>query len=137
MDLLKDIIEEHAPKLLGQLQSGAGFDPEQAQRFLPEAGSSIGQAMSDGVGDLDLTNLSSAANISALSKGIDVRGLADRTGVSPQQGLDGIQALLPAVLGFLGQKAGNAGDLLGLLGGASGAGDALGALKQLGGKFFR
>lgn len=136
MDLINDIVKEKAGDLIGALTGQAGYSMDEAERFLPEAGSEMTSAFLSRSSDLDLENLSSQANISKLLGGIDVGGLASRVGVPEKQGSDGLGALLPMVLGFLGQKGGGAAGLLALLGNAGDLGDKLDKLKGLGGKLF-
>lgn len=133
MDFLEGILKERSGDLLGALTGGAGFSAEQAEKFLPEAGSKVGQVIASKASDLDLSDMASASNIGAIMSGLDVAGLASKVGVSTEQGTNGLTALLPMLLGFLGDKGKDAGGLLGLLGGGEGLGDALGALKGLGG----
>lgn len=133
MDFLESILKEKSGDLLGTLTGGAGFSAEQAEKFLPEAGSNVGQALVSKASDLDMSDLASASNIGAILGGIDVAGLARKVGVSTEQGTNGLNALLPMLLGFLGDKGKDAGGLMGLLGAGGGLADKLGALKGLGG----
>ena len=136
MNFLQDILQEKGGDLIAELTGKAGFSAEQAQNFLPEAGSSVGAAMASRASDLDMGDLTSAANIGAIMESVDIGQLASRVGVSAEQGTQGLTALLPMLLGFIGGKGAGAGGLLSLLGAGRGAGlgGALGALKGLGGK---
>ena len=133
MDLLENILKERSGDLLGALTGGAGFSADQAEKFLPEAGSGIGRALLSKATDLDVSDLASKANIGSIMSGLDVAGLAKAAGVSADQGTRGLNVLLPMILGFIGDRAQGAGGLSGLLGAAGGLGDALGAVKGLGG----
>ena len=137
MDFLEGILKEKAGELIGQLTGKAGYSTEQAEKFLPEAGSSVASVLAASASKLDLEDLTSAANVSTIMKGVDIGGLASRSGVSAEQGKQGLTALLPMLMGFIGDRGAGAGGLLSLLGAGDGLGDAIGSLKGLGGKLFR
>lgn len=137
MDFLEGILKEKGSDLIAELTGKAGYSTEQAEKFLPEAGSSVAAVLAERASDLDLGNMASAANVSAILKGVDIGGLARRSGVSAEQGAQGLTALLPMLMGFIGDRGAAAGGLLSLLGGGAGLGDAMGSLKGLGGKLFR
>ena len=131
MDLIKGILEQKGGDLISALTSQAGFGQQQAEAFLPEAGESVMTAMAATADDLDMSDLSSAANVGAVLQNVDVASLAARTGLTTEQGSHGLSAMLPMLLGFIGEK-GDAGSLLGMLKQAGDLGDVLGGLKGLG-----
>lgn len=129
MDLLGIIMQGGGADLVEKLTSGAGFTPEQAQKFAPEAGTAIVDGLKSHASKLDLGDLASSANVQALLGLINVGGASTKAGVSAEQGMKGLQTLLPLVLGILSKKAGGKAGLLGLLaGGKGGLGGALGGL---------
>lgn len=136
MDFLNDIIRDRGGDLVGQLTSKAGFSKEQAERFVPAAGSSVADTLAKKASELDLNNLASPSSIGAIMKHVDVGALSQKAGVTAEQGAKGLSSLLPMLLGLIGDRAKGAGGLLSLLGGAGAAGGNLGALKGLAGKFL-
>lgn len=136
MNFISDIIKERSGDLIGQLTSKAGFSREQAERFVPAAGSSVADTLAKKALELDLTNLASASSIGAIAKHVDVRALSQKAGVTAEQGAKGLSSLLPMLMGLIGDRAKDAGGLLSLLGGGASGGN-LGALKGLAGKFLR
>ncbi len=136
MDIIQSVLTDKAGDLLGALKGDAGYTAEQANAFLPEAGNAVGEAMKTVAPKLDMTDLASTPNVGAILGAVDVSGLARRSGVSAEQGTAGLNALIPMVLGFIGQKGLDAGSLLSLLGIGDDSG-ALGGLKDLAGKLFR
>lgn len=82
MDFIQNILADKAGDLLGALKSDAGYTAEQAEAFLPEAGSALGDAMKSIAPKLDMTDLASAPNVGAILGAVDVPGLAQRGGVS-------------------------------------------------------
>ena len=131
MDLISEILEQKGGSLISALVSGAGMGTDQAETFLPEAGTSVMEAMTSRADDLDLSDLASKANLDSLMGGIDIAGLASRSGVTAEQGTKGLSTILPMLLGFLGDK-GDVGGLLGLLGKADDLGGAVDKLKGFG-----
>ncbi len=137
MELMQNIMADKATDLLGALTGKAGYTTEQADRFLPEAGTAVGSALSAQASELDLADPASASNIGAVLNSVDVASLANRTGVSAEQSVAGLNALLPMLLGFLGERAGGASGLLALLGSGKSIGGALGGVKDVAGRLFK
>jgi hypothetical protein len=136
MEFIQNILTDKAGDLLGALTGDAGYTADQADTFLPEAGSAVGEAVVSQATKLDLADLASASNIGAVLGAVDVSGLANKTGVSAEQSTAGLKALIPMLLGFIGQRSQGAGGLMSLLGGGKGSG-ALDGLKGMAGKLFR
>lgn len=137
MDFLGALLEEKQPALVQTLTGETDLSPDEAERFVPEAGSAVVDAVASHGGELDLDNLDGTANVESLLGTIDIGGLAARTGLSPEKAAGGLLAILPMILGFLGIKAGGGQGLLSVLGGlGGGAGDMLGGLGKLGGGLF-
>lgn len=135
MDFLKDIIRDRGSDLVGELTSKAGFTKDQAERFVPAAGSSVADTLVHKASELDLGNLASAASVGAIMKHLDVGALSQKAGVTAEQGTKGLSAFLPMLLRLIGDRAEGLGGVAALLG-AGAAGDKLGALKGLAGKFM-
>lgn len=136
MDFLNEILKDKGAEMASALTSKAGFSADQAEKFVPEAGSSAVEALKSKASSLDMENLASPGNISSILGGIDIGALAGKVGVTADQGSKGLTTMLPMLLGLMGSKAkGMAGmmSMLGLGGGAAGAADKL---KGLGGKLF-
>jgi len=134
VDFLAALLEEKQGSLVQALTGQTDFSPEEAEKFVPEAGSTVVDAVASNLGELDLDNLADAGNIQSLLGKIDIGDLAGRSGLSPEKAAGGLSALMPMVLGFLGSKAGGSGGLMSALGGmGGGAGDMLGGLGKLGG----
>jgi len=131
MDLLNDILAKRGGDLLQALTRDAGFERDKAEAFIPEASQSVITAVAARSGDLDMSNLASAANVASVLKHVDIAKLAGKTGVTAEQGSKGLAAVLPMLLGFMGEK-GDAGALLGLLGKAKGLGGAVDGIKTFG-----
>ena len=130
MDLINDILKQNGGALVSALVSGAGMGKDQAEAFLPEAGSSLLGALTDRVDSLDMGDLPSQGNVERLLGAMDAGKLASHVGVTAEQSSKGLATFLPMVLGFL--KDSNAEDLLAMLGKADGLGDAIGKLKGIG-----
>jgi len=135
MDLLKNILAERQQDLAAELTRAVGFSKDQAERFVPDAGTEVLTALTQRPGDLDLANPTSAANVGSIIRGLDVAAIAGRAGISADQGKRGLTTLVPMLLGFFA-KADTNGGLLSILQASGGASDALGTLKGLGGKLF-
>lgn len=137
MDFLGALLEEKQPALVQTLTGETDLSPDEAERFVPEAGSAVVDALASHGGELDLDNLDGSGNVESLLGMIDIAGLAGRTGLSPEKAAGGLLAVLPMILGFLGIKAGGGQGLLSVLGSlGGGAGDMLGGLGKLGGGLF-
>lgn len=131
MDLINDIVAKRGGDLIRTLTQYGGFTPDKAEAFVPEASKSVISAVTAHAGDMDLSNLASSANVASVLKHVDIAQLAGRTGVTAEQGSKGLSAILPLLLGFIGEQ-GDAGSLLGLVGKAKGLGDTLDGIKSFG-----
>ena len=136
MDFLNDIIRERGSDLVGQLTSKADFSTEQAERFVPAAGSSVMETLASRASDLDLTDLASASSIGTITSHLDVGALSQQAGVTAEQGAKGLSSLMPMLMGLIGNQAKDSGGLLSLLGGVGAGGDKLGALSGLASTFM-
>ena len=132
MDLLKQMIEENGPALLGALTGDAGLSESQAQSLLPEVASGVGQALEGG--GLDLGSLL-GGDVGKLLQDVDFGALASAAGLSEAQVESGLEALLPLLMKLLGEQTGGAEGLGALLGGD--AGKALGSLGDLAKGFLK
>ena len=130
MDLLNNLISNHSSELISTL-TDSGFNTEQAQNFLPEAGRGVTEALSGGNLSELLTGDTNALMSTILEK-VDVAGIASRLGIDESMVNEGLSALVPKVMEIF---QGEGGGLASLLGG-EGAGGLLGGLAKLGEKFF-
>ena len=130
MDLITNILKQNGGELVSALVSNTDMGKDKAEAFLPEAGSSLMGALTSRADSLDMSDLTSQANVDSLVGAMDAAKLASKVGVTAEQGSKGLMTFLPMVLGLL--KDSNADDLLGLLGKADGLGDAIGKLKGIG-----
>jgi hypothetical protein len=103
-----EILSSQGPKLLETLE-GVGFNAEQAQQFLPEAGQQIASALSGG----GLGDLLSGNSVGGLLESIDVAGLSSRLGIDGGLVGSGLNAIVPQIIDGL---KGDAGGVLGGLG---------------------
>lgn len=137
MDFLKQILDEQGAELAGSLVTNLGFGAEQAQAFVPEAATSVFDAVKEKAGDLDLSDL--ASNAGTLVNSVDAGALAERVGIEPSQATSGLGAIVPSLLTALQEKAGGLSGLTSMLGGGEGLGKALGGIPgagNLAGKLF-
>jgi len=136
--MLESLLQDHADEFLGALTGAGGLESGEAQSLLPPALDGIGQAI--GSGGLDLTSLLGGGGgdiVSALLGRLDLAGIASAAGVDQGRAETGLASLIPVVVSLLGDKAGGAENILGMLGGGGGeAGAALGALGGIAGKLF-
>lgn len=102
MEFLEDIIRDRTPDLRAGLRARAGFSDAQAERFLPAAAARFVTAITSDRSSLDYSDLTSAANVEAISDAIDIDVLAGATGVSPYEGRRGLRALTRMLLSFIG-----------------------------------
>jgi hypothetical protein len=117
MDFLKELISSKGAGLVSEL-ADLGFSAEQAEKFIPEAGGSIVDAMQG----LDLSALlgsGAAEQTSSLLGHIDIAGLASRLGLDTGLATGGLEKLIPVAMDFLKDNPAAAG-VLGLLGGKAG-----------------
>ncbi len=106
MDILQSIIGDKAGELVSGLV-GQGFSQEQAENFLPEAGSSIVSAFKES-GD--------NADADSILGNIDLSAIASKLGIDSNLVDQGMKFILPSILGQLG---------------GSGVGGMLGKIKTL------
>lgn len=132
MDFLNDILGANTSELIGAVLKQTDMGREEAESFVPEAGQTVAKALAGSAGDLNLSQLASAANVAALLKQIDIGALAGRVGVSREKSSAGLSALLPMLLSFIGDNDKAVGALKAL----SQADGAMDTLKGLGGKLF-
>lgn len=132
---LKQLLDEHGPKLVSELTHKAGFQPDEAQKFVPAAAQQAFDKLKGG--GLDLKSLLGGGDVSALIGKMDLGALAKTSGVDVGKAASGLKALLPALLELLKSKGFDAGKLASLLGGASGSGaGGIGGAIQGVGKLF-
>lgn len=117
MDILKELISSKGAGLMTEL-AGKGFSAEQAEKFIPEAGSRI----MDALPGLDLGSLlksDTSTQISSVIGNIDIAALAGKLGLDAGLAQGGLEKLIPIAMSFLKDNEAAAG-LLGMLGGKAG-----------------
>ena len=111
MDLIKSLIADKGGELVSQLIDKSGFSTEQAEAFVPEAFSSVVDAVKGGANPEDE---------GGLLEQIDIGNLASKVGIDTEAASGGLSTILPMVMSLLGEKAGGLGALTSLLGGGDG-----------------
>lgn len=106
MDSRAALLQEKEVELVRILARDTDISVYEAERFVPEAGTAVIEAIAARGGELDLEDPTGASNVRSLLGIIDVAYLGTRTGVSPQKAATGLVAMIPRMLGFLDLKAG-------------------------------
>ena len=134
MDLLKNLLGDKTSDLVSGLVSKAGFSQDQAQAFVPEAASSVVDAVKGAGGGIDFSDMGSAAQ-TVMGK-VDVPALAGKVGIGTEQVQNGLSAILPTLLNLFQEKAGGASGIMSMLGGLGegGLGKIAGGLGKMFGK---
>lgn len=132
MDFINDILKAKGGDLVAAVLEKSDLGRDEAEAFVPDAGKSVAASLLKNAGDLDLSNLAAAANVTALLGKIDVGGLARSAGLSPERGTSALTAMLPLLLRFVGEN----GSAMKLISGLGKADDLMDGLKGLGGKLF-
>ena len=128
MEFIKALINENNSSLTDSLSS-AGFSLEQVSQFLPEAASSISDAINISGVEQIVSGVASGGSGKLLNS-IDIIQIASKTGMSSEQVKEGFEAILPAVTNIITQNGGSIGDALSsVIGGGSGG--LFGAAKKL------
>lgn len=133
MELISGFLQQHGSGLVSKLVEGLGFDPAQAEKFVPAAVEQVTGLLTGG--GLDIGSLLGGNGVSSLLGKVDTDGLAQQAGVSVDQARSGLESLAPDLLSGLSDQAGGAEALLGALGGDS-SGGLVGAVGKLAGGFF-
>lgn len=112
MDLVKQFLDAKGANAISALAE-AGFNSEQASRFIPEAiRDLVGAVQSQNLqGTLGTDNVQQA---SQLLGAIDISAMAARLGISKDMAGAGITALIPQFLGLIKERG--LGDLVSMLG---------------------
>jgi hypothetical protein len=126
MDMLNTLIGDKGGDLVASLLK-QGFDNNNANTFLREAGGSISSAVTSGKVDLSQGGISD--QVGALLKNIDITALASRVGIKPELAQSGLNTVLPTLLQLLQQGGGQG--IGSLLSGAGSTGDLLNMAKKL------
>ena len=99
MNLIYNLMDDQGSSMIEQL-TAAGLDAEQAKRFLPDALKSV----MGGLEQIDVQALLGAdsdTQTSSLMEKIDISSLANNLGGDNSLASNGLQAIIPRVLGFL------------------------------------
>lgn len=145
MDIFKTLLAEKSGTLVNELTAKAGFSTEQAEKFVPEAGTAVVDSLKSQAGSLSETDLAGPEGMKAVLGGIDIEALSGKAGIPSALGAQGLTSMLPTLMGMLSSKAGGLGGLLGMMGGAEGgaaatlgklAGGAGASAAKLGGNLF-
>ena len=125
---IKECIEENASTFTRSLQ-GAGFSPEQASKFLPEAASGILDSTKDS-GITQLIAGFASGGPSKLLSLVNADAIADKLGMDANQVSSGLVAMIPVLSQLITDK----GDgILGKVSSLSGdsSGDLINSAKNL------
>jgi len=133
MDLVEQLLGDHAGDAIQGLVGQAGFSTEQAQGFLPVVIPKVVEALQDG--NLDLGDLL-GGSVSALLSRLNAGEIAAAAGVDEARANAGLEALVPALLAALGKQSGGLEGVLASLGGGK-AGGLLGAATGLASKLLK
>lgn len=102
MDILKSMIGDKTMGVLVSGLIGRGFTRDQAERFLPEAGSNVIASLQDET---------SGSDVSSILGSIDIDNLASNIGIDSSMVSNGLKYIIP---GLMDQVDGNAvGSILG------------------------
>jgi hypothetical protein len=93
MDILKSLIGDKTMGVLVSGLIGRGFTRDQAERFLPEAGSSVISAIKD-------TN--NGADVDSILGTIDIPDLASKIGVDSSMITNGLKYIIPGLMDLIG-----------------------------------
>ncbi len=121
MDFLKNLRDENTANLVSGLVDKAGFSADQAKAVVPEAASSVVDAVKGA--DIDFSSIGAASQ--AIVDKVDVGSLAGKVGIDTAQAQSGLGALVPNLLELVQEKAG---------GGEGGIGKIVGGLGKMFGK---
>lgn len=132
MDLLKQLLDEHAPAFVNALTRDAGFSADAARKFVPEAAQRSFDAVKSGSVDVDA--FVGKRDLGALLGKLDLAALGAKCGLDAQQVETGLKTLLPMLLDVLKQKGIDA-SLVRMMFGGGGSGVG-GGLANLAGKLF-
>ena len=134
MDILKNLLGDNTADLVSGLVNKAGFSEGQAKAFVPEAASSVVDAVKGAGGDIDFEDMGNAAQ-TVMGK-VDVSALAGKVGIGTEQVQKGLSAIVPTLLNLFQEKAGGAAGMMSMLGGLGegGLGKIAGGLGKLFGK---
>ncbi len=135
MEFLEQILKDQTGPLVEKLTGALGFSPDQAGSFVPAAIQRVVEALQGG--GLDLGSLLGGGDASDLVSKVDASALAESAGIEPARATEGLQVLVPDLLGALQEKAGGAAGLASLLGGGGEAGGLLGKVGGLAGGLFK
>jgi hypothetical protein len=107
MNLIYNLMDKQGSRLIEQL-TGAGLNTEQADGFLPDALKSV----MGGLEQVDVQALletDTSTQTNSLMDKIDIPSLADNLGGDSGLASNGLQAIIPLVLGFLKDNPAAAG----------------------------
>ena len=93
MDILQSVIGDKTAGVLISGLIGRGFTKEQAENFLPEAGSSVISAFKDNGGNSDT---------GSIIGNIDLTAIASKVGIGSNLVNDGMKYIIPNILSQLG-----------------------------------
>lgn len=99
MNIIKDMFESRNSELINNLAE-AGFDPRQAEEFLPKAAASISETI-DSAGIDTVFQSFVSGNLTEFLNYIDVDGISENLDMSKDQVLAGVNAIWPTVSKFI------------------------------------
>lgn len=128
--LIKGIVGDKLGDWTGMLVEKFGFSSDQAGGFIPAMIEKVTSLFSEG--GLDFGD---GFDVSSIIEKLNPAELADKVGIDASKATEGLQGLMPDLLGSLQEKAGGAEGLMSMLsGGKGGIGGIVGKLGGLFGK---
>jgi len=106
MDLLRSVLEERAVDLASELTARAGLTREEAERFVPEAGTDLIESWRWQANKLDEEDVAAESNVQELLRGIGAKRIASKVGLTAEATWSGLRAFVPLVMRFAGEGAG-------------------------------
>ena len=105
MDLLRSVLEKRAVDLASALTARAGLTREEAERFVPEAGTDLIESWRWQASKLDEEDVAAESNVQELLRGIGAKRIASKVGLTAEATWSGLRAFVPLVMRFAGEGA--------------------------------
>ena len=112
-EIIDKLLQENAADWQGILESKLGFGVEQAQKFVPALMGGLGEAFSSR--GFDLGSLVGGFEASSLLEKIDLDKLAQESGATVTQVVQGIETLAPKLTEAVSRIDAEEGGVLGVL----------------------
>lgn len=134
MSFIENFLNQRSGGLIDALTSKLGVTGDQAGGLLNGVLNQVTGLFTGG--GLDASTLLGGDAVGSIMSKLNLSGLAETAGVTPEQAEAGAREVVPEVVRDLRDKADDPADLLGLLGGGD-AGGMLGSVGKLAGGFFK